>query len=58
MSVELPLANPIQVESFRNLYLQEFGVNLTEEEARDVAQRFLNLYFLFNHAIHPILQKK
>lgn len=49
--MRLPVPTPQQIESFRLLYKAEFGVNLTESEASEVSRRFLQLYYLLNHAL-------
>lgn len=42
----LPTPNAKEVTEFQKLYLQEFGVPLTDEEASDAATRVLQLFVL------------
>ena len=46
----LPFPNTKEVESFRLLYKQEFGVELTTEEALSVATRLLHIHYVFYSA--------
>lgn len=42
----LPFPNEAEVDAFRALYLREFSVKLTPEQAQSVATRFLHIQFV------------
>lgn len=46
--MRLPLPNEKEVEEFKRMYQQEFGVELTDAEALDAAIRLVQLVALLN----------
>lgn len=49
----LPIPNAEEVEKFKELYLKEFGVELTGEEALEVSMCTLQLFYLKNYPKKP-----
>jgi len=46
----LPFPNAKEVEAFRVLYRRQFGVELTLDEATDVATRLVHIRYVFYRA--------
>lgn len=53
---EQPVPNPSEVAGFRQLFLKEKGVLLTDEEAWDQCRRLVQFVFLVQYAL-PYLQR-
>ena len=49
----LPVPNKEEVDEFKRLYLERFGVELTGEQALEVATRTLQLFYLKNYPVRP-----
>ncbi len=63
--MSLPIPNSREVEAFKTLYSKEFGVDLSPQEALEVATCTLQIFYLkhyprdprtlrASHAIHPL----
>lgn len=49
----LPIPNAEEVEKFKELYMQEFDVELTGEQALEVSMCVMQLFYLKNYPRKP-----
>lgn len=48
----IPKPNAKEIKQFKKLYLQKFGVDLTDEEATDAATRLLQVFVLTSPKVY------
>jgi hypothetical protein len=61
----LPKATPIHVTKMKNLFEQKYGVNLTQQESKELLELLMSLVYLtqlqalntLHDAVHPLREK-
>lgn len=51
--MELPIPNKEEVQEFKQLYKQRFGVELIDQEALDTAIRLVHVFTLLKLGLFP-----
>lgn len=52
------MIKPVAIEEFKQIYLEEFGIELTEKDAEEKALRVLSAFKIFLTKSRPVLTLK